>query len=889
MPKLIVDGATVEVAEGATLLQAIHAAGKSVPTLCHDDRLKPIGACRMCLVEVKGAPVPVASCATPAKEGAVVQTATPALVEERRALLTMLAADYPADAPAAQPDKPFHQMLAEYGVVARGERSQPVDDSHPYLHVDMSQCVTCYRCARICAEVQGQDVWTPVGRGADTLMETVTGTSMKDSPCVSCGACASTCPSGAIDDKTLLQLGAPERTVRTTCPYCGVGCELDVGVKGSRIVQILPAMDSPVNKGHTCVKGRYAWGFLGAKDRLTRPLLRDGSGFREVSYDEAIAFIARRLQEILAAAGPGAVGVLGSSRSTNEENYVAQKFARVALGTNNVDCCARVCHAPTATAMASVFGTGAATSSYDDIEHARTILVAGANATENHPVIGARVRQAARRGAALIVVDPRRTELAREADIHLMLKPGTNVPVFQCLAHVILRDGLADESFAKERLVDVDAFRDKVAWATPERVAELCHVPAELLVKAAHLFATRKPGMSMHGLGMTEHLQGSDGVAALSDLALLTGNLGELGSGVNPLRGQNNVQGSAHMGCEPSRLTGYVPVAKGRSDHELLWGVAVPAEAGLDLMQMMDAAGEGKLRALWCMGYDVAHTNPNRKATLAALKRLELLVVQDLFLNETAREAAHVVLPAAASFEKDGTFMNAERRVSRVRAAVPPPSPDCKPDWVGLVDVARALGHGERFAWRNIEEVWDEVRKAWPPGRGMSYRRLEKHGLQWPCPTEDHPGTTHLHGESFTLGKTTRLAFAPFTETPERTSAQHPFLLVTGRTLAAFNANTMTGRTRNLEIRPTDVLEIHPDDARRLGVTDGARVRMSNARGSVELPVRVTDAVHPGELYTTFHDARVRVNDLIGDVRDTGAHTPEYKVTAVALAPVGGS
>ena len=888
MPKLTVDGVTVQVHDGATLLQAVRRAGKDVPTLCHDDRLKPIGACRMCLVEVAGSSVPVASCATPAKDGAVVQTATPALVAERRALLEMLAADYPADAPAAEPQKPFHQMLAAHGVTAKGTRSVPVDDSHPYLHVDMSQCVTCYRCERICDEVQGQNVWTATGRGATTMLATPGGTSLKDSPCVSCGACASTCPSGAIDDKTVLRLGVPERFTRTTCPYCGVGCELDVGVRGGRITQILPAMDSPVNKGHTCVKGRYAWGFLGAPDRVTGPLVRKGGALVPASWDEAIAFVASRMSDILQAHGPSALGMLGSSRSTNEENYVAQKFARVVLGTNNVDCCARVCHAPTAFAMAAVFGTGAATSSYDDLERARTILVCGANATENHPVIGARIRQAARRGAALIVIDPRRIELAHEATIHLALRPGTNVALLQGLAHVILRDGLADQSFLHDRVVDLEAFRAALAEATPERVAAMCHVPAELIVRAAHLYARQKPGLIVHGLGATEHRQGSDGVAALSDLALLTGNVGKPGTGVNPLRGQNNVQGSAHMGCEPSRLTGYVPVAKGKAAHEQLWGVAVPEAPGLDLMQMIDAAGAGTLRALWCMGYDVAQTNPHRQATIAALKKLELLVVQDLFVNETAAEAAHVVIPAAASFEKDGTFMNAERRVSRVRAAVAPPTPECKPDWQPLAEVARALGHGERFAWHNVEQIWDEIRAAWPAGQGMAYRRLEQHGLQWPCPDEGHPGSTLLHGESFPTGKTTKLAFARFQETPERVSAQFPFLLVTGRTLHAFNAGTMTARTKNLELRPTDTLDIHPVDAGRLGIDDGARVRVTSARGEVELPARLSTDVTPGELFTTFHDVRARVNDLTSDVRDTSAHTPEYKVTAVAIAPVGG-
>jgi formate dehydrogenase major subunit len=891
MLRLSVNGVDVEVPEGATLLTAIRAAGFDAPTLCHDERIAPSGACRICVVSVEGVPRPVASCSTPASAGAKVETHAAPVERERRTLLQLMAETYPAEAVSAQPDKDLHRLFARYGVVPEGV-ADPArrDASHPYIHIDMSQCITCYRCVRICEELQGQDVWQAFQRGNETEIRPATGPTLKESSCVSCGACVSTCPSGALEDHTLLQLGQPTRWTRTTCPYCGVGCELDVGSRDGVITQIKPALDSPVNKGHTCLKGRYAFGFLRAPDRVTRPLLREAGakgGFREVSYDEAIAFVARRLREVIARHGPSSVGILGSARSTNEENYVAQKFARLVVGTNNVDCCARVCHAPTAAAMSSLLGTGAATNSYDDIERARTLLLTGSNATENHPVVGARIRQAKRRGANLIVIDPRRTELAEIADVHVQLRPGTNVPFFNAMAHVIVNEGLIDREFVADRVLDLQAFKRHLADYAPAEVEAVVGVPAALIEKAARLYAAAKPAMMLHGLGMTEHIQGTESIEILVDLALLTGNVGKPGTGVNPLRGQNNVQGSAHMGCEPHKLTGYVPIEDARGLFEAAWGRELPRDDGKTLMDMLDAAERGELKALWSMGYDIVQTNPDTRSVRRALRQLELCVVQDLFLNETAREFAHVVIPAAASFERDGTFMNAERRVSRIRTAVPPPTPDCKPDWQPLVDLARALGHGDSFRFDSAEQIWEEIRRVWPAGAGISYPRLEKHGLQWPCPSTDHPGSSVLHQLEFSasIGKRTALASIEWQPTSERADADFPFVLNTGRTLAQFNAATMTSRTRNQEIHPTDLLEIHPDDARRLGIRSGDRVRVKSRHGEAVLPAIVTDIVNPGELYTTFHDPKARVNELTGRGRDNQVSTPEYKVTAVAIAP----
>jgi formate dehydrogenase major subunit len=577
--------------------------------------------------------------------------------------------------------------------------------------------------------------------------------------------------------------------MKTTCAYCGTGCEMNVGTLDGRIVSIRPTQEAPVNKGHLCVKGRYAYEYTYATDRITRPMIRDGARWRIASWDEAIAFTASELNRLLEQYGPQSVGILGSSRATNEENYLTQKFARVALGTNNVDCCARVCHAPSAAAMKLMLGTGAATNSFDDIEKARTLMICGANPTGNHPIVGARIKQAVLRGAHLIVIDPRQIELAHYADCHLQIRPGTNVALLNAMAATIVGEKLYDESFLRERVAEWEQFRDFIEQWSPEQVADTCGVEAALIRKAARLYATEKPVISFHGLGLTEHTQGTEGVMCLVNLALLTGNLGRPGTGVNPLRGQNNVQGAAHMGCEPDHLTGYIPIADGKSRFDSLWGAPVPTTKGLNLLQMMDAAEEGRLKALWSIGYDVVLTNANAHATKRALQSLELVIIQDLFLNETASAFGSVFLPAASSFEKDGTFMNAERRIQRVRKVVEPVG-ESKPDWEIVCALARALGKGEFFNFHSAEGIWTEARAVWPAGQGITYGRIEHGGLQWPCPTEAHPGTEVLHGETFPIGKRAALRRVDYRPTAEAVSEDFPFLLVTGRNLYQFNAGT---------------------------------------------------------------------------------------------------
>ncbi|HEX5883581.1 MAG TPA: formate dehydrogenase subunit alpha [Pyrinomonadaceae bacterium] len=882
-----INGQQYQFEDGISVLDACRSAGIAIPTLCHDARLKPIGSCRMCLVEIEGKSRPVPACNTPLAEGMSISTHSPALENERRMILRMLAQGLPGEALENSFNKPFYRQAVQYGLT-QGDfnaSNEPhlVEDSHPYIHVDMSKCVTCYRCVRICDEVQGQFVWQILNRGSETRIVPDSGTTLGESSCISCGACVDTCPSGALEDKSILGRERATSWTRTTCLYCGTGCEMNVGTNQNRIVSIKPVLDAPVNHGHLCGKGRYAFDFVGAADRIKVPMVRTNDGWRPLSWDDAISLAATRLQEIAKEHGPNSIGVLGSARATNEENYLTQKFARVVIGTNNVDCCARVCHTPTAAAMKLMLGTGAATNSYNDIEKAQTILVCGANATSNHPIVGARIKQAALKGAKLIVIDPRHIELARYATVYLRLKPGTNVPLLNAMACTIVEERLVDYQFGAERVAEWGQFCEFIREFTPEKVATICGVEPDLIRQAARLYATTKPAICFHGLGVTEHTQGTEGVMCLVNLALLTGNLGKPGAGINPLRGQNNVQGAAHMGCDPGILTGSVSLPEARLRFENVWHAPVPQTHGLNLLEMMDAAERGELKALWAIGYDIALTNADFTATERALKSLDFVIVQDMFLNETARRFGSLFLPATSAFEKDGTFMNAERRVQRVRKAIDPVG-ESKPDWKIICEVAAAMGKGQFFQYRSVEDIWKEIRVVWPAGYGITYPRLESKGLQWPCPNEHHPGTEVMHAESFAIGKKAALRRISYLPTEEKVDEEFPFLLMTGRTLHQFNAGTMTMRTQNKKLRPTDFLEIAPVDAEKIPVRMGEKVLVQSRYGSASLPVRITRRVKPGELFATFHDAEVILNRVTSPQRDRYVKSPEYKVTAVRIA-----
>ncbi|MGH9931131.1 MAG: formate dehydrogenase subunit alpha [Pyrinomonadaceae bacterium] len=886
MIEATINGHVSQFADRFSILEACRSAGIDIPTLCHDERLKPIGSCRLCLVQVGGKPRPVTACDTPLSQGMVISTHTPALENERRMLLRMLAQDHPGEGLRQFPKKEFHRYALQYGLSEAdfngAHDPHLLDDSHPYIHVDMSQCIVCYRCVRICEEIQGQFVWQVLNRGHETHIVPDSGTTLRESSCVGCGACVDTCPTGALEDKSIIERGVAADWTRTTCPYCGTGCELSVGTRDNQLISISPVLDAPVSKGHLCVKGRYAFDFVSAADRISEPMIRKDGDWQCVSWEDAISFIANRLQHIAKDYGSDSIAILGSARGTNEENYLAQKFARLVIGTNNVDCCARVCHTPTAAAMKLMLGTGAATNSHNDIEQAETILICGANPTENHPIVGARIKQAVLNGTKLIVIDPRKVELAAYSTLHLQPRAGTNIPLLNALAHVIVAEKLFDGEFATDRIAEWDEFCDFIKEFTPEQVEAICGVNAELIRQAARLYATGKPSMCFHGLGVTEHTQGTEGVMCLVNLALLTGNIGKPGTGVNPLRGQNNVQGAAHMGCDPGVLTGSVAMNEAKALFENAWRAPIPERRGLNMLEMVDAAGAGKLKALWAIGYDLALTNANATATDRALHKLDLVIVQDMFLNETARQFGSVFLPAASSFERDGTFMNAERRIQRIRKAIEPIG-QSKSDWEIICAVAKAMGKGEFFDYTSAEEIWSEIRTVWPAGNGVTYARIEKGGLQWPCPTEDHPGTEVLHRETFQVGKKAALRRVPYRPTKETVSEEFPFLLVTGRALYQFNAGTMTMRTRNAELRATDLLDICHADAARLRLQNGERVRVRSRHGETIMPIRITPSVRPGEIFATFHTTEIFLNRLTSPRRDRYVKTPEYKVTAVCL------
>jgi formate dehydrogenase major subunit len=885
MLRVTIDGATHEFDAEQSILDATRKIGTEIPAVCHDPRVAPSGACRVCVVRVKGSERPVSACTTPIAHGMSVETSTPELESLRAELVRMLTRSCPGATHRASHDDAFASLLRRYRVAPTNDAPDPVlrDDSHPYIAVDMNRCITCFRCVRICAELQGQFTWRIWQRGAATRIAPDSGSTLLSSSCVSCGACVDTCPTGALEDRTVVERGWPDHWTRTVCPYCGVGCELDVGTRGGRIVTARPVLDAPVSKGHLCVKGRYAHGFVHADDRVTSPMIRRRTGWEEVSWREAIDEATHAFRAVLEAHGPAGVGVLASARATNEDNYLAQKFARVVLGTNNVDCCARVCHAPSAAALIATLGTGAATSSFDDIEEAETILVCGANATANHPIVGARIKQAVLRGAKLVVIDPRSIELADFADVHLAVRPGANIALLNAIAHVIVDEDLVDHEFVADRVDGFDALRAFLAEYAPESVAPACGVGADEIRTAARTYAAATTAISFHGLGITEHRHGTDMVKCLVNLALLTGNVGKRGTGVNPLRGQNNVQGAAHMGCDPHRLTGYVPLDDARARFESVWGAPVPTAEGLDAIEMVEASRRGDLKALWVIGWDIALTNPDVDATRRALSNLDVVVVQDLFLNDTAREFGTIFLPACSTFERDGTFMNSERRIQRVRATIDPIGAS-KPDWDILVLAAHAMSQASCFAYPSVESVWDEIRRVWPAGAGITYARLAAgQGLQWPCRDEDDPGTTTLHADSFPRpgGRALVAAVADDDPPDANPNAEYPFLLVTGRDLYQFNAGTMTGRTANVILRPTDTLELSPTDARALGVREGDDVVVRSPYGSTVLVAEITERVRAGVVFATFNDPARLVNRVIGPHHDRDTHTPEYKLTVV--------
>lgn len=881
-----VDGRTVRVPPGAPVLEAVRAAGADVPTLCHDDRLTPAGVCRTCLVRADGAVV--AACATPATAGMEVTTTDPEVTEHVTLVLELLAERLPA----ASLDLPTELAAAceRFGVgsdlfgIGRGLGR---DESHPYFTLDRDLCISCGRCVRMCDEVQGTFALTLAGRGADTVVAPGGGAAWVDSSCVSCGGCVDSCPTGALAERAA---GAAATTTRTTCGYCGVGCTLDVHVGDDQVVSVTPARDGPVNRGHACVKGRFAHGFVRSPERLTTPLIRRDGQLRPASWDEALAYVGRELSRIRSTSGPDAIAAISSARATNEENYLMQKLMRTVVGTNNVDNCSRICHAPSAAGLTAAFGLSGGTNPADDIERSDVLLLAGTNATEAHPVIGARIKQQVLRGARLIVVDPRRTELADLADVHLQGRPGSNVAVFNGLARLLLEEDWADRSFLAERADGLAELRERVAAYTPERVEEISGVPSALLRSAAGLYGAADLPMIFYGLGVTEHAHGTDGVRTLANLAILRGAVGTAhGGGINPLRGQNNVQGASDMGALPDLLPGYQRVLDDAARQRVgdAWGVSLPPLPGLRIPDMFAGALDGRVRALYVMGEDIAQTDPDSHHVRAAIDACELVICQEIFLSETAR-LADVVLPAASFLEKDGTFVNFDRRFQRVRPALPPPD-GARTDFAILLGVAHALG--EDLGVSTPAEALAECAAVAPLFAGISHERLDQEGaLAWPCRSAGDPGEALLYRDHFeTASGRAQLAAVDWLPPGEQPDSAYPYTLITGRRLAHYNAGTMTRRTPNLALVPEEVLDLHPDDLARLGLADGDHVSVTSRRGAVVTTVRGSDAIAPGQAFLAFHFPTVAANVLTSDVVDTVTSCPEYKVTAVSILPVRGA
>ncbi len=894
---IIINSHRITADPGDTIYQAARKAGIVIPSLCASDHLNPFGSCRLCLCEIEGQSGTPATCTTPVREGLVVQTETIRLQRLRRNIVEL----YLSEQPAAGPVPEALQRLAVSSGVHAVRYQNPVrrqdycDDSNPFVVFNNAACVSCARCVRACDEIQGTFALTMFGRGFEArpaagpyqpaaISHQPFALGFADSNCVSCGACVKECPTGALVEKTVLEGGAPTETVRTTCAYCGVGCAFDAGVRDGRVVQMLPADDGPSNQGHACMKGRFGWTYHDAPDRLRVPLLRRGKDWEEISWESALDRVAQEFTRIKADHGSDALATISSSRGTNEENYLFAKFMRCVIGTNHIDNCARVCHSATVTGMMDTLGASAATNSIQDFDLAHLIMVVGANPTESHPVVGARIKQAHRRGVPLIVIDPRRTELARLADLHLQLRPGTNVALLNAMGHVLVKEGLLDRSFIAARAEGLDDWLKTVSDCTPEAAEAITGVPAHLIALAARRYGTSGASLCCHGLGVTEHRWGSHGVIALCNLALATGNIGKLGTGINPLRGQNNVQGASDLGCLPTYFAGYQSLddPKLAALHQTITGRPLPTKRGMKTPDMWDAAIAGRLKGLWIIGYDVAQTDPNLKKVHEALKQVEFLVVQDLFLSETAK-FAHLVLPGASFLEKDGTFTNLERRIQRIRKVVEPPN-GILPDWRVVCEVSTRMGYPMPY-W-HPSEIMDEIAKLTPMFAGLSYERLDQPaGLQWPVPAVAHEGTALMHRETFPKGKAHFIG-VEYLPPGEAASQDYPFVLTTGRILQHYNCGSQTRRTDILELVDTDVLEMHQADMAALHLHDCEIVRLVSARGEAFLPVVGSERVLPGHLFTSFHFPASTVNELLSSSADESSKCPEYKVSAVRVEPI---
>jgi len=907
---LTIDGQSVTVPAGTSVMAAAMSMGTAIPKLCATDSLEPFGSCRLCLVEIEGRRGTPASCTTPAEEGMVVRTQSENLSGLRKGVMELYISDHPLDCLtcSANGDCELQDMAGAVGlrevrygyegenhVFAKGEGGLanenwlPKDTSNPYFTYDPSKCIVCNRCVRACAEVQGTFALTITGRGFDSRVAAGP-TDFLGSECVSCGACVQACPTATLIENKVIEYGQPEHSKVTTCAYCGVGCSFKAEMQGDRVIRMVPYKDGQANEGHSCVKGRFAWGYATHQDRITKPMIRAKitDPWREVSWEEAINYAASEFKRIQAKFGRESVGAITSSRCTNEEVFLVQKLVRAAFRNNNVDTCARVCHSPTGYGLRTTLGTSAGTQDFKSVAKADVILIIGANPTDGHPVFASRMKKRIRQGARLIVADPRRIDMVQsphiKADYHLPLRPGTNVALLNALSHVIVTEGLIDEAYVRERcdLGDFEHWARFVAREenSPEASEQFTGVPAGEVRAAARLYATGGNGAIYYGLGVTEHSQGSTTVMAMANLAMATGNIGREGVGINPLRGQNNVQGSCDMGSFPHEFSGYRHVSDDstRQVFEMLWGVPLDAEQGLRIPNMLDEAVGGTFKGLYVQGEDIAQSDPNTQHVTAGLAAMECVVIQDIFLNETAKYA-HVFLPGASFLEKDGTFTNAERRINRVRQVMAPLAG--KDEWQVTIELARALGYEMSYA--HPGEIMDEIARLTPSFAGVSFDKLEKLGsVQWPCNEKAPTGTPLMHVDRFVRGKG-KFMITEFVPTEERTGPRFPLLLTTGRILSQYNVGAQTRRTENGAWHDEDVLEIHPFDAESRGIRDGDLVALASRSGDIALRAEISERMQPGVVYTTFHHAKTGANVITTDFSDWATNCPEYKVTAVEV------
>ncbi len=897
-----IDGVEVTVIKGTSVMRAAAIADINIPKLCATDSINAFGSCRLCLVQIEGRKGSPASCTTPFEAGMIVTTQNSELADLRRGVMELYISDHPLDCLtcSANGDCELQDMAGavglrevRYGYQGKNHLAEVKDESNPYFTFDPSKCISCSRCVRACEETQGTFALTIENRGFESKVSPSQSQDFIDSECVSCGACVQACPTATLTEKSIIESGQPEHSKVTTCAYCGVGCAFKAEMKGEQVVRMTPYKNGKANRGHSCVKGRFAFGYATHKERITTPMIRDSieDQWKAVSWKQAFSFAANKLKGIQAQYGRKSIGGISSSRCTNEEVYLVQKMVRAGFGNNNIDTCARVCHSPTGYGLKQTLGESAGTQNFDSVEDCDVAIIMGANPTDAHPVFASRLKKRLRQGAKLIVVDPRQIDLVRsphiEAEHHLKLLPGTNVAFINTMAHVIVREKLFDAEFVAERC-ESEAFKEWLDFISddkhsPENNEATTGVLASDINAAARLYATGGNSAIYYGLGVTEHSQGSTAVMGIANLAMLTGNIGRRGVGVNPLRGQNNVQGSCDMGSFPHELPGYRSVAddKVREAFEDAWGLNLDNEPGFRINNMLDAAVAGQYKGLYVQGEDIAQSDPNTHHVEEALKNLECLIVQDLFLNETAKFAT-VFLPGASFLEKNGTFTNAERRISPVRRVMKPLAG--KEDWEVTQGLCNAMGY--EMTYTHPREIMREIASLTPTFANVTYERLDKEGsIQWPCNDEAPDGTPTMHLEEFVRGKGL-FKVTEYIPTDEKVTRRFPLLLTTGRILSQYNVGAQTRRTENNTWHDQDLLEIHPSDATDRGIVNGDRVKIASRSGETHLTAHITERVQPSVVYTTFHHPESGANVITTDNSDWATNCPEYKVTAVQISKV---